>query len=311
MKTSAVTPADLSGSVVSVPPLARTPDLALDRAANRRLIRHIEQGGVTTLLYGGNANFYNIGMYEFASVLDMLEESAAADSWVVPSIGPDFGKMMDQADVLRSRKFPTAMVMPPSPPLTQAGVEAGIRRVAERYGKPLIVYIKGEAQIAPEGVERLDRAGVLASVKYAIPRPDASDDPYLSKLVGLIERKRIVSGMGERPALAHVRDFGLAGFTSGCVSIAPKSSQAMLRAMQRRDWTAAEQLRQRFVALEDFRESVSFITVLHEAVTLSGIADMGAVLPLLSNLDAKHRSTVQKLVDTLLASERQESARAA
>ena len=64
MKTSAVSPADLARSVLAVPPLARNGDLTLNRAANAALIRHLEAGGVSTLMYGGNANFYNIGLYE-------------------------------------------------------------------------------------------------------------------------------------------------------------------------------------------------------------------------------------------------------
>ena len=95
MKTTPVTAADLGASVLAVPPLARNADLSLNRAANQSLIRHLEAGGVSTLMYGGNANFYNVGLYEYASILDMLEELAAPGSWVIPSVGPDFGKMMD------------------------------------------------------------------------------------------------------------------------------------------------------------------------------------------------------------------------
>jgi membrane AbrB-like protein len=43
VKTSAVTPADLSASVLAVPPLARRADLSLAPDANRALIRHLER----------------------------------------------------------------------------------------------------------------------------------------------------------------------------------------------------------------------------------------------------------------------------
>ena len=112
MKTSAVTAADLARSVLAVPPLARNGDLTLNPSANAALIRHLEAGGVSTLMYGGNANFYNIGLYEYGAVLDFLEQTVAAESWVIPSVGPDFGKLLDQARVLRTRAFPTAMVLP-------------------------------------------------------------------------------------------------------------------------------------------------------------------------------------------------------
>jgi hypothetical protein len=78
LKTSAATAPDLARSVIAVPPLARFPNLDLNAAANRILIRHLEQGGVTTLMYGGNANFYNVGLYEYAAILDLLEQSVAA-----------------------------------------------------------------------------------------------------------------------------------------------------------------------------------------------------------------------------------------
>ena len=90
MKTSAVTAADLARSVLAVPPLARNGDLTLNPSANAALIRHLEAGGVSTLMYGGNANFYNIGLYEYGAVLDFLEQTAAAESWVIPSVGPRF-----------------------------------------------------------------------------------------------------------------------------------------------------------------------------------------------------------------------------
>ena len=116
MKTTPPGPGDFAASVLAVPPLARRADLSLDRAANATLIRHVEAGGIRTLMYGGNANFYHVGMYEYGAILDMLAELAAPDTWVIRSIGPDYGKMIDQADALRGRGFPAAMVLPPAPP---------------------------------------------------------------------------------------------------------------------------------------------------------------------------------------------------
>ncbi len=65
MKTSPVGFEDLANSVVTVPPLARDASLRIERAENRKIIRHLERGGVTTLMYGGNANFYNIPLSEY------------------------------------------------------------------------------------------------------------------------------------------------------------------------------------------------------------------------------------------------------
>src|SRR4051812_38010768 len=211
MKHDAVTFTDLAGSVLAVPPLARNADLTLNRAANAALVRHIESGGVSTLLYGGNANFYNIGLYEYASILDSLGEIAAPRTWVIPSVGPDFGKMLDQAAILKARKFPTAMALPMTFPMTFAGAATGLRRFADALGKPIIVYIKAEGYLTPENVKGLVDDGVVAAIKYAIVRQDPKQDPFLSKLVELVDRRYIVSGIGERPAIIHLRDFGLNG----------------------------------------------------------------------------------------------------
>jgi dihydrodipicolinate synthase/N-acetylneuraminate lyase len=304
MKTTPIDTASLSRSVLAVPPLARNPDLSLNREANRAQMRHLEAGGVTTLLYGGNANLYNVGLYEYAALLDLLEEEAGADSFVIPSVGPDFGKMMDQAEVLRGRRFPTAMVLPQTFPATVAGTVAGIRRFAERLGRPIIVYIKHEGFLTPEAAHQLFDTGLVAGFKYAIVRQDPRQDAFLARLVERVGGAHIVSGIGERPAVVHLRDFGLAGFTSGSVCIAPRGSAAILAALKRRDYATAERLRAAYIPLEDLRDGLSPIRVLHEAVSLAGIAGMGPMLPLLANIEAAHHGKIKAAAGALLAHDR-------
>lgn len=304
MYTGPTTFAKLQGSVIAVPPLARNADLSLNRAANQSLIRHLEAGGVSTLMYGGNANFYNVGLYEYASILDMLEELAAPGSWVIPSVGPDFGKMMDQAAILRGRKFPTAMALPQTFPMTPAGVETGLKRLADKMGKKIIVYIKAEGFTTPESVKNLVESGIVAAIKYAIVRKDPKEDAFLSKLVELVDRKLIISGIGERPAIVHLRDFGLNAFTSGSVCIGPRGSMALLAALKRKDYATAEKIRSAYIALEDCRDTLSPIRVLHEAVRLAGVADTGPMLPILSNIEPEHHAAIRKAASELLAHDR-------
>ena len=96
MKTTPVTPADLAASVLSVPPLARRADFTLDKAENAKLLSHLRTGGVRTFMYGGNANLYNIGVTELRGLADLLIELARDDDWIIPSVGSDFGKALDQ-----------------------------------------------------------------------------------------------------------------------------------------------------------------------------------------------------------------------
>ena len=302
MNTAPITAATLSASVVAVPPLARNADLTLNRAENLKLIRHIEAGGVSTFLYGGNANFYNIAVSEFEELLTFLEESVAPTSVVIPSVGPMYGTMMDQARILAKTKYPTAMVLPAVFGATSAGVETGVRKFVEASGKPAVLYIKDLNYITPEGAARLVKDGLISVIKYAIVRADTNDDPYLTKLLTLVDRNIIMSGIGEQPAIIHLRDFKLGGFTSGCVCVAPKLSMDCMRAIHAKDFAEAERLRELFRPLEDLRNAHSPIRVLHEAVRLAGIADTGPILPLLSNLDGEHHAAVAAAAKALLSS---------
>jgi dihydrodipicolinate synthase/N-acetylneuraminate lyase len=301
MKTTPVTPADLAASVLAVPPLARNADLTLNHAANQAQIDHLQTGGVRTLMYGGNANFYNIGTVEYPVILDMLEKFAAKDTWVIPSIGSDFGKAFDQVSILRERNFPTAMLLPQAFIATQTGVATGIRKLAERLGKPLIVYIKSDDYLSPALVAALDKDGCVSAVKYGTIRADYSQDPYGKALVQAVNPNKIISGIGERPAIIHLRDLGLQGFTSGSVCVAPRGSMAILRALKAMNYVMAERIRAAYLPLEDARDAINPIRALHEAVTLAGIADMGPMLPMLSNIDEKHFPRVRDAARALLA----------
>lgn len=283
MKTT-FTPADIHRSVISVPPLCRDASLKVCAGENVKLMRHIEAGGVTTLLYGGNANFYNIALSEFADTLDQLAELAAPESWVVPSVGPYFGTMMDQANLLRTRKFPTAMVLPTVAASSPEGVRVAVMKFVERAGIPAVLYVKDEKYVTPSVVKSLVEAGVISWIKYAVVRPDPAVDPLLRAIVDVVDPALIVSGIGEQPAIAHWTTFGIRAFTSGCVCVAPRRSQEMLRALQGSDLAKAEAIRGRFNALESLRNAHGPIPVLHHALSLAGIAETGPLLPLLAGL---------------------------
>lgn len=310
MKISPATPSDLSSSVLAVPPLAWLSDFSPNHEANAALIKHIERGGVSTLLYGGNANMHHIGLTGLADLLQHLIVSADFDSWIIPSVGPDFGGMMDQVDVIKDLSFPTAMVLPIQFPATPDGIATGIRLFAERLGKPVIIYVKVENYLSVEQLKGLQDDGILCAIKYAVPRNNPNEDAYLSELCQTIGPQYLVSGFGERPAIDHLRTFGLAGFTAGCVCIAPRLSMDLLRAIQTKDWERAQQIHALIMPMEDERERVNPIRVLHDAVTLAGITDMGPMYPLLSGIDPSEYPVVGAAAKALLALEMEARAHA-
>ena len=266
---------ELARSVLAVPPFALTPDFEVSREGNAKLIRHLEAGGVSTLLYGGNANVHNWPVSRFADWLDSLEESAADSTWLIPSVGPQ----------------------------TPDGVVRGLQDFVDRSGVPLIVYIKTDGYVPAKAIGRMVEQGAVFGIKYAVPRNDLKQDAYLQELIDAVGAERIVSGFGEPPAFPHLTHFKLAGFTAGCVCIAPHLSMSYLHALKRGDEAEAKRLLEVFLPLEAVRERHNAIRVLHTAVTLSGVADMGPILPLLTEADPAIHGEIKEAARALLAAE--------
>jgi dihydrodipicolinate synthase/N-acetylneuraminate lyase len=292
MDTKVITPARLASSVVAVPPLARDAKGKISSAENAKLIKFLEQGGVTTLLYGGNAVLYHIRMKEYAKLLSMLSDLASDQTLIVPSVGPAYGTMMDQVKMLRDFDFPTAMVLPQREIADEAGLATGIRRFAEKYGKPIVLYLKHDRWLPPSTVRSMFDDGLISWIKYAVVRDDPSHDDYLREVLQVVPGEIVVSGIGEQPAIIHLRDFGVNSYTSGCVCVAPALSMEMLRAIQAANYDRAETIRKQFCGLEDLRNNIQPIRVLHHAVAAAGIAATGPMQPMLGELSAEQAAHV-------------------
>ena len=300
MRTTPVNSVDLCSSVLAVPPLCRKADRSIDTGENRKLISHLENGGVRTLLYGGNANLYNMAVSEYAQLLEILEAETGEETIVIPSVGPFFGNITDQAEILKHSSFPAVMVLPVMFPAKPEGVASAVRHFVEKSGIRVVLYIKDEGYISPELVAALVEDGVISWVKYAIVRENPAEDDYLRALLNRVDPTMVVSGIGEQPAIVHLRDFGLGGFTSGCVCIAPSESMRMLAAIKEGDFDGAEKIRVKFADLENLRNAHGPIPVLHHAVGLAGIADTGTQLPLMADLDKELMEPIRKAAGALM-----------
>lgn len=307
MKTTPVTKEDLRG-VLPVPPLCRRDDAArtIDFDETGRLAAHIVAGGPRALLYGGNAFLYHVTLAEYEALLDWLT-TLSDDVWAIPSIGPSFGRAIDQAALLKRHRFPCVMALPCGDPRDAAGLERGLREIAEAAGTPLMLYLKEEhnfgADLAAglDAVARLVDSGVAVAIKYAVVRDNPLDDAYLAGLLARVDRARIVSGIGERPAIAHLEHWRLAGFTTGSGCIAPRLSQAIFDACAAGDFDAAGLLRARFLPLEDLRDAHGPARVLHAAVEQANLARTGPVPPFVSALAADLQDELRDTARTLLA----------
>ena len=300
MKTTPFDPAHLSESVFAVPPLARDGELTMSPAENEKIVRFLEAGGVRSILYGGNAVFYHSRLSEYASLLSMIADVSSEETVIVPSIGPAYGMAMDQVDVLRDYDFPTVMLLPSRDIIDGAGIATGIRHIVDLLGKPIVLYLKIDRWLDPNIIKSLEAEGLISWIKYAVVREDPAVDDYLREVLEVFPAHRIVSGIGEQPAIVHLRDFGITGFTSGCVCVVPDKSMEMMRAIQDGDLETAEQIRQWFRPLEDLRNEINPIRVLHHAVAEAGIAATGPLLPFLSDLPAADVARISAAVAKML-----------
>lgn len=294
---------DYASSVVAVPPIALNADLTVNAAANADIIRHIEGGGVDILLYGGNANLYHFGIDDYRAAMEIVIASAAVKTRLITSIGPDFGKALVQAPIARELGFKNVMLLPTQFPADPAGVANGVRRLADGLGNGLVLYLKRENYIDPDELARLVAEGAIDFVKYAVERADAAQDAYLDAIVAAIGRDRIASGMGETPIHDHLGRRALTTYTSGAVCIAPSAAMELLALYKAGRHSEALTLSQPFLDFEKVRASLGGLQVLHDGVRLSGIADTGPLMPMVSNLSAGKLSAVRAAVEALQAAE--------
>lgn len=310
MRREAFALEDLRG-VFAVPPLPRRADArrTLDLAQNDAAVRHIANGGISRLIYGGNAFLYHITLSEYEALLDWLDR-LPDDLWCIPSAGPSYGRAMDQAPLLRRYSFPCVMMLPCHDPRDAAGLEQGIREFAGAAAAPVMVYVKDESNFGPnhqagwQAIGRLVDSGVCCAIKYAIVRSNPAEDAYLRGLLQHVERSRVISGMGERPAVHHLQEWKLPGFTTGSGCLAPRLSGQIFDHCRRGEWDAAERLRSLFLPLEDLRDAWGPARVLHAAVAAAGLAQTGPIAPYQSALSATQIEELTPVARSLAAQEK-------
>src|SRR4030095_14078463 len=129
----------------------------------------------------------HITLDEYDALLGWLAHFPAS-RWAIPSVGPSFGRAIDQAKLLPRHAFRTVMVLPCGDPRDAHGMEAGVREIADATGLPLILYLKSEdgfgsdKEAGLDAVGRLVDDGVAIAIKYAVVLDNPRQDPYLDGL---------------------------------------------------------------------------------------------------------------------------------
>ena len=299
--------------VFAVPPLARAPGKAraIDFEENSRIVRYIAKGGISRFIYGGNAFLYHLTLDEYEQLLAWQADIKEDGLWFIPSAGPSYGRLMDQAKLLRRFAIPCVMTLPCGDPRDAAGLARGLREFADAADTRLMLYLKEETNMGADLMAGLDAVaqlvdeGICIAIKYAVVREDPAQDRYLDQLLKRVDRRKVISGIGERPAINHLRQWGLPGFTTGSGCLAPTLSAAVFSACRSGDYGEAERIRSRFLDLEDLRDAWGPARVLHHALELAGIARTGPIPPFVSELSPEQRNRIEPVVQELLTQQQE------
>jgi dihydrodipicolinate synthase/N-acetylneuraminate lyase len=294
--------------VFSVPPLARSAGSGrtIDFEQNARIVRYIAQGGISRFIYGGNAFLYHLTLAEYEQLLDWQASVRRDGQLFLMSAGPSYGRLMDQAPLLRRSSVPCVMILPCGDPRDATGLERGLREFAEAANAPLMLYLKEETNMGLNLMAGLDTVaklvdqGICIAIKYAVVRENPVQDSYLDELVKRVDRSKVISGIGERPAVTHLRQWALPGFTTGSGCLAPTLSAAVFAACRERDYAEADRVRAHFLDFEDLRDAWGPARVLHQALEFAGIAHTGSIQPFLSELSAEQKNRLRPVVEELL-----------
>ena len=222
----------------------------------------------------------------FREAVEVLRATRPAGAQLILSIGPDFGKAMDQAGDIRRAEVANVMLLPMFFPADPRGVAEGVRRIADRLGYGIVLYVKRENYVAADDLARLVVNGEVRFVKYAVERPDPASDTYLDSLIAAIGRERIASGMGETPVIDHIGRRRLVTYTSGAVCIAPaavmRCSRIVVPAAKPKPGICSRRSSPRA------RAPGCGTAVLHDAIT-PRVSPIAVLMPL-SNLDATQKA---------------------
>lgn len=251
------------------------------------------------MLYGGNANLFSQSLAQYAQSAELIG-AVAEHSTVIAGIGPDLGKMLDQAGLIERAGLRNVMLLPLHYPADTHGTGDGVRRIAERLGFGVIVDLCRENYLRPVTLRKLRDEGAVSFVKYSVRRDNPEDDAYLDRVIEVMGRERVVSGLGEAAVLDHVGKRGLPAYASGAATLVPEAVLRLRSMLQSGDLAAVRRMLMPFLEFERLGMALGSIQVLHDAVSVAGIAEMGPQIPMLSPVKAKFRDDLEWAVAQLL-----------
>ena len=285
--------------VVCITP--RRPDRQVDLDGARQNVRHlIEHGADFIMPECGTGLVYDATLEEYEAVVGAFVDAAGDDAYVVPGIGPGFGRSLEMGKIAQSLGVAGVMIMPIVGPASAAGVRQGLAEISRQVQLPTVLYQRRLDIMPVEDVVDLCKMDEVVGLKYAVEDLDT----FKRIVDGAGQDAAMVCGMAEDPCIDYMKN-GAIGFSSGMANFVPRMSLKLLREFAAGNKAEAARLRELMVPFEDFRGengarySGSALHVAMDYCKLGG----GPVIPFAQDVAEEDMPRVNAMMDVLMREE--------
>jgi 4-hydroxy-tetrahydrodipicolinate synthase len=246
-------PQQLKARLAGVAAVTITPfddELALDETGLRRVVRHLDDGGVDTIVaLGGTAEYYALTPEERRHISRIvLDEAGTAP--VIVSVGLDAAGAADAARQAERDGAAGIMVHQPIHPYIHAeGYADYYRTISSAVSVGVVAYIR-DANVSTELLGEITSIDNVVGVKYAV-----NDVRRFGTIVNQLDGEVDVTWVcGTAEAWApYFWLAGATGFTSGIANFAVHESLALRDALRAGDVELVRSLWRRLRPVEDLR----------------------------------------------------------
>ncbi|NKB68632.1 MAG: hypothetical protein GKR89_16335 [Candidatus Latescibacteria bacterium] len=289
-------------NVLVVATTPRLPDGQVDLEGCRGNVEFLIDNGVDYIMpQCGTGLVYDSTLAEFEAVVGAFVEAAAGRAFIVPGIGPGYGRSLEMGHIAQGLQVAGVMIMPIVGPASARGAYNGLKSIVEKVQLSTVLYQRRLDIMPVDEVVELCAIDAVVGLKYAVD--DLDSFKRINDRAG--GQAAMVCGMAEDPCIDYMAA-GAVGFSSGMANFVPRMSLTILRAFAGGQRQRAEQLRQQMVPFEDFRGERGARysgSALHAAMEVAGLAG-GPVIPFAEDVDPGDRPRVETMMKALLATEK-------
>ena len=261
--------------VVAITP--RRSDRQVDLQGAYKNVRYLIEHGVDFIMPAcGTGLVYDMSSEDYEALVGTFVDAASDEAWIVPGIGPGFGRSVEMGRIAQSMGVAGVMIMPIVGPASAEGVFNGLREITKAVRLPTVLYQRRLDIMPVADVIRLCELDNVVGLKYAVE--DTAAFEAIAEKAG--NRAAMICGMAEDPCITYM-ERGAVGFSSGMANFVPRLSLTLLRTFASGDTVEAERLQALMVPFEDLRGERGArysASALHAAMDYAGLAG-GPVIP--------------------------------